>query len=63
MTPTENRKTLANHPKTLVTGGSGFVGRAVVLELLAQKRAVRVLARDPRHPALEGLPVDRKSVV
>ena len=58
MTPTENRKTLANHPKTLVTGGSGFVGRAVVLELLAQKRAVRVLARDPRHPALEGLPVE-----
>ncbi|MGC2432541.1 MAG: hopanoid-associated sugar epimerase, partial [Desulfobaccales bacterium] len=38
--------------------GTGFVGRAVVLELLAQKRAVRVLARDPRHPALEGLPVE-----
>jgi dihydroflavonol-4-reductase len=50
--------TTADLPKTLVTGGSGFVGRAVVLELLAQKRAVRVLARDPRHPALEGLPVE-----
>ena len=58
MTPTENRKMLATPPKTLVTGGSGFVGRAVVLELLAQKRAVRVLARNPRHPALEGLPVE-----
>ncbi|MGA8572070.1 MAG: hopanoid-associated sugar epimerase [Desulfobaccales bacterium] len=58
MAPTGNRQTPAHHPKTLVTGGTGFVGRAVVLELLAQKRAVRVLARDPRHPALEGLPVE-----
>ena len=33
--------------KTLVTGGTGFVGRAVVEELLAKGREVRVLARRP----------------
>jgi dihydroflavonol-4-reductase len=44
--------------KTLVTGGSGFVGRAVVVELLARGRAVKVLARNPRHPALQGLDVE-----
>jgi dihydroflavonol-4-reductase len=43
---------------TLVTGGSGFVGRAVVLELLAAGREVRVLARNPDHPALANLPVE-----
>jgi dihydroflavonol-4-reductase len=43
---------------TLVTGGSGFVGRAVVLELLAAGREVRVLARNPDHPALAKLPVE-----
>ena len=44
--------------KTLVTGGTGFVGRAVVEELLAAGREVRVLARNPEHPALAGLAVD-----
>jgi dihydroflavonol-4-reductase len=33
--------------KTLVTGGTGFIGRAVVVELLAAGREVRVLARHP----------------
>jgi len=44
--------------KTLVTGGTGFVGRAVVEELLATGREVRVLARNPDHPALAGLAVE-----
>jgi dihydroflavonol-4-reductase len=44
--------------KTLVTGGTGFVGRAVVTELLAAGREVRVLARNPEHPALAGLAVE-----
>jgi len=44
--------------KTLVTGGTGFVGRAVVTELLAAGREVRVLARNPEHPALAGLEVE-----
>lgn len=44
--------------KTLVTGGTGFVGRAVVVELLAAGRPVRVLVRDPEHPALQGLRVE-----
>lgn len=44
--------------KTLVTGGSGFVGRAVVVELLSAGREVRVLARNPDPPALRGLKVE-----
>jgi len=49
---------LTPYGKTLVTGGTGFVGRAVVEELLAAGREVRVLARNPDHPALAGLAVD-----
>jgi len=44
--------------KTLVTGGTGFVGRAVVEELLAAGREVRVLVRRDDHPALNGLDVE-----
>ena len=42
--------------KTLVTGGTGFIGGAVVAELLAAGREVRVLARSPE--SLAGLPVE-----
>jgi dihydroflavonol-4-reductase len=42
--------------KTLVTGGTGFIGRAVVMELLAAGREVRVLARRPE--ALADLKVE-----
>ena len=40
--------------KTLVTGGTGFLGRAVVESLLAGGHAVRVLVRDPRVRLAEG---------
>jgi dihydroflavonol-4-reductase len=42
--------------KTLVTGGTGFIGRAVVVELLGAGREVRVLARHPE--AVGGLTVE-----
>lgn len=41
--------------KTLVTGATGFVGRAVATALLEEGREVRVLARRPQHRALHGL--------
>jgi dihydroflavonol-4-reductase len=49
---------LSGTAKALVTGGTGFVGRAVVTELLAAGREVRVLARHPGHPSLAGLNVE-----
>lgn len=45
-------------PKTLVTGATGFVGRAVVEALLARGREVRVMARRVQHRALAGLDVE-----
>jgi dihydroflavonol-4-reductase len=44
--------------KTLVTGATGFVGRAVVEALLVQDREVRVLVRRPQHRALQGLALE-----
>ena len=35
--------------KILVTGGTGFVGHAIVHELRAQGRDVRALVRDPQR--------------
>ena len=35
--------------RTLVTGGSGFIGSAVVRMLLAGRESVRVLTRNPHR--------------
>ena len=42
---------------SLVTGGGGFLGRAIVEMLLAQEESVRVIARG-QYPELAGLGVD-----
>lgn len=41
-----------------VFGGTGFLGRAVVAELVAHGRPVRVAARDPHAAAFADLPAD-----
>lgn len=40
----------AKHPKTLVFGGSGFLGSAVVHELIEAGRSVRLASRHPAMP-------------
>src|SRR5947209_169863 len=35
--------------KTLVTGGSGFMGSTIVRRLIRGRESVRVLSRDPTH--------------
>ncbi|MFO0808792.1 MAG: NAD-dependent epimerase/dehydratase family protein [Gemmataceae bacterium] len=47
-------------PDTLVLGGTGFIGQALVRKLVESGRSVRLLARDPVNLplALRGLPLD-----
>lgn len=44
--------------RTLVTGGTGFLGQLLVQRLLEEGRTVRLLERRP-HPSLDGLPIER----
>jgi len=41
--------------KALITGGTGFVGRALTARLLADGNAVRVLSRNPQAQAAPGI--------
>jgi dihydroflavonol-4-reductase len=42
----------ATGPRVLITGGAGFVGRAILERLLARGRAVRALARSDASAAV-----------
>ena len=39
--------------RILITGGTGFIGRALVERLLSEGRAIRVMARNPVSPVAE----------
>jgi dihydroflavonol-4-reductase len=55
---------MGDNMKTLVTGGSGFIGSAVVLELLRRGEPLRALVRSKEHPGnLAGLPVPARGDV
>src|SRR5277367_3858934 len=41
--------------KVLVTGGTGFVGREILARLHTRGHSIRVLARRPQSPAVQGL--------
>jgi nucleoside-diphosphate-sugar epimerase/predicted dehydrogenase len=52
--------TTAVKPTVLIVGGTGFIGRRLVKQLVERGRSVRVLTRNPRSAAIEltGLPVE-----